>query len=312
MTNDKKLEGKKMAIIRIVIFVAISTIPVTIFALLANHALGAPMYSTNELAAHPLVMLVGYGMLCPSIANILTRLITKEGFQDLKLHINFKGNLKYYLMATVGTALYVAIGVLLVVVFFSGVRLQEIFQIDSEKFHLYIPAALSSGSFVFTSILLFFGEEFGWRGYLYPKLEKVMPLPASILVGGLIWGLWHAPLTISGHNFGTDYPGFPFVGIALMCVDCIAMGSFLTYMTRKTNSIWCAAIAHGVNNQGIGQILATLFISEKAFLAVNETVLNIQMWLVMLIPTVLVGAACFIAMCREDKRERSKQVSEGE
>jgi membrane protease YdiL (CAAX protease family) len=38
------------------------------------------------------------------------------------------------------------------------------------------------------------GEEFGWRGYLLPRLlQRYSPLK-SALVLGVIWGVWHFPL----------------------------------------------------------------------------------------------------------------------
>jgi membrane protease YdiL (CAAX protease family) len=37
-----------------------------------------------------------------------------------------------------------------------------------------------------------FGEEYGWRGYLLPKLLPLGELRASLLVG-VIWGVWHFP-----------------------------------------------------------------------------------------------------------------------
>ena len=38
------------------------------------------------------------------------------------------------------------------------------------------------------------GEEFGWRGFLLPKLlEKFNPLIASIILG-FLWGIWHFPI----------------------------------------------------------------------------------------------------------------------
>jgi len=38
------------------------------------------------------------------------------------------------------------------------------------------------------------GEEFGWRGYLLPKLlEKHSPLTSSVILG-FLWGIWHYPL----------------------------------------------------------------------------------------------------------------------
>ena len=57
-----------------------------------------------------------------------------------------------------------------------------------------------------------FGEEFGWRAYLQPKL---MPLGfrKAMLLMGLIWGVWHWPLIAMGHNYGLDYFGAPWTGM---------------------------------------------------------------------------------------------------
>lgn len=74
-----------------------------------------------------------------------------------------------------------------------------------------------------------------------------------MLITGIIWGLWHAPLTIIGHNYGVGYPGFPFTGIAMMCLFCIVMSVFLSYVTIKTNSCIPAIVGHGAVN-GIAAI----------------------------------------------------------
>ncbi|MCR5476997.1 MAG: CPBP family intramembrane metalloprotease, partial [Lachnospiraceae bacterium] len=72
----------------------------------------------------------------------------------------------------------------------------------------------------------------------------------ALAVGGVIWGLWHAPLTCIGHNFGTDYPGFPYPGILMMCLMCILMGVLLTFVTEKSGSVWPAVFLHAINNSG--------------------------------------------------------------
>ena len=64
----------------------------------------------------------------------------------------------------------------------------------------------------------------------------------------MIWGLWHAPIIVLGHNYGTGYPGWPWGGIAAMCVFCVAMGIVLTWLTEKTGSCIPAAVAHGAFN----------------------------------------------------------------
>ena len=71
---------------------------------------------------------------------------------------------------------------------------------------------------------------------------------AAFIIGGVIWGLWHAPLTCIGHNYGTEYPGFPYLGILMMCIFCTLMGIILTFVTEKSGSVWPAAIMHAVNN----------------------------------------------------------------
>lgn len=98
-----------------------------------------------------------------------------------------------------------------------------------------------------------FGEEWGWRGYLLPKTKNLLPTIPMLLVSGIIWGLWHAPMTIIGHNYGLGYWGFPFTGIAMMCVFCIVLGIFLSYVTLKTSSCVPAILAHGAIN-GIAAI----------------------------------------------------------
>jgi hypothetical protein len=42
------------------------------------------------------------------------------------------------------------------------------------------------------TLLNVFGEEYGWRGYLLPKLLPLGELRASLIVG-VIWGAWHFP-----------------------------------------------------------------------------------------------------------------------
>lgn len=214
-------------------------------------------------------------MFLPSVGVLLTRLITKEGFKDCWIKPNFKGHMKYYVMAWFLPALCIVLGA---VVYFLIFRkdfdsnlgyLDQLYQAQNIKLaqsQLFLVAIsqILSGIFISPILNIFtcFGEEWGWRGYLLPKMKEKLPIIPMLFVNGVIWGLWHAPLTILGHNYGVGYQGYPFTGIFAMCCFCIVMGVFMTYITLKTGSCLPAAIAHGSLN-GLAAA-GTLFLSVDA------------------------------------------------
>lgn len=104
----------------------------------------------------------------------------------------------------------------------------------------------------FVNIIPSLGEEIGWRGMLYPSLYELMSKRRAVIVGGVIWGLWHAPATIMGHNYGMDYWGWPVLGILCMCVMCVAFGTCLAWLRERTGSVWPCALAHGAFNAIVG------------------------------------------------------------
>ena len=92
------------------------------------------------------------------------------------------------------------------------------------------------------------GEEMGWRGYLLPKLLERHSMKKALLFSRPHLGPVHAPMIAMGHNYGTSYWGYPWVGILAMCVLCVFWGSFLSYVTLKSGSFWPAALGHGFIN----------------------------------------------------------------
>jgi membrane protease YdiL (CAAX protease family) len=95
--------------------------------------------------------------------------------------------------------------------------------------------------------LFMFGEEWGWRGYLLPQLLPLGQWPA-LLISGVIWGLWHAPVILLGYN----YPQHPQLGVLLMIGFCIIMGILFGWTRLATGSVWPAVIAHGALNGAAG------------------------------------------------------------
>lgn len=112
------------------------------------------------------------------------------------------------------------------------------------------------------NVIFGFGEEFGWRGFL---LNKLLPggLWYAILVSGVIWGLWHAPVVLMGHNF----PENPYLGVIIMTIAVIPLGAIFTWLRLKSGSSVVVGFAHGVLNGTV--FLGGAFIPAASMLWAN-------------------------------------------
>jgi membrane protease YdiL (CAAX protease family) len=196
-------------------------------------------------------------MLAPAVANIATRLITREGWSNTLLRPNFRRGWPYYLAGWILPALATIVGATiyylllpsrfdLSMVYARNVGLVPVagftdpwtFLITQTPFTIVLSAL---------SLPLMVGEEFGWRAYLLPKL---MPLGArkAVLLVGIIHGSWHWPFFLMGYNYGFDYWGAPVVGALLYLLISCLLSTLLTWVTLRSGSVWPAALAHGTIN----------------------------------------------------------------
>lgn len=100
--------------------------------------------------------------------------------------------------------------------------------------------------------LFAYGEEYGWRGYMVGALKGQKFLPSALFIG-FVWGIWHAPLILMGHN---GYPDRT-LGILMMTIFCILGGIVELYFVLKSGSVWPAVFIHGTINAlaGLGVLL---------------------------------------------------------
>jgi membrane protease YdiL (CAAX protease family) len=91
------------------------------------------------------------------------------------------------------------------------------------------------------------GEEWGWRGWLLPHLLRLGAWRA-LLLSGVIWGAWHAPLTLRGYNYAElgAWAALFFVGF------CVIFGALLGWLRLTTGSVWPAVIGHAALNASGG------------------------------------------------------------
>ena len=126
------------------------------------------------------------------------------------------------------------------------------------------------------SSMLAVGEELGWRGWLTPALRPLGTW-ATLLITGVVWGLWHAPIILLGYNFARPDVS----GVLLMVAGCVAWGILLGWMRLRSASVWPAVLAHGSLNASAAVFLA-LFDARRLDLALAGP-LGVAAWIVLAI-----------------------------
>ena len=89
------------------------------------------------------------------------------------------------------------------------------------------------------------GEEYGWRGYLLPRLLPLGQAKASLAVAA-IWAPWHLPLLLVGLNYGGKNP-FAVLGFMLALTAVLSL--LLTRLfVIAGGSVLVTAVAHASFN----------------------------------------------------------------
>lgn len=176
------------------------------------------------------------GMFGPMLAAIIMRLfVSREG---LRGSLGLRQPLKYYLTAVFAPILFITV-ICLVMALIGAAR----FAMPEEEMPVYIlPLFLLL--LIFESIVAF-GEEYGWRGYLLPRLMPLGEIRASLIVG-IVWALWHTPVLLAGVLYGGNY-----FWLALpIFVFTVTMSTFAyTWLGRASrHSSMLASIFHGSTN----------------------------------------------------------------
>lgn len=125
-------------------------------------------------------------------------------------------------------------------------------QLSAIPASLMVVIILVSGVMAGVSVnaIAAFGEEYGWRNYLVHALREKKFWPAALFIG-IVWGIWHFPLILMGHN----YPNEPQWGVLLMVGMCILLGVIELYFVLKSKSMIVAAILHGTINALAGVVI---------------------------------------------------------
>ncbi len=214
-----------------------------------------------ELGTTPsVVLVVATFMWAPGIAAVI---VARRSGVPVRAALGLRvGSLRWVAIAWVAPLLLVAVtvglGVLMPGVSYTadpttyleglGLTDEQVAQAAAALRDLSVPPAvlfavqgLLAGLTI--NALAALGEELGWRGLMLTHLAPLGFWRASALTG-LVWGVWHAPIIVQGHNF----PDHPVAGVAVMTLATIALAPFLTYVTVRARSVLAATFFHGSLN----------------------------------------------------------------
>jgi membrane protease YdiL (CAAX protease family) len=170
------------------------------------------------------------------------------------------GSIRIWLLYGLGLVLFYGLETLLNYVFKMGTLADVTKLYPPEAAAAMPPAALLATFFLnaviigpFLGLIVTFGEEYGWRGFLQTELVRLGRIRGVGLLG-IIWGIWHWPIIWMGYN----YPGQPVLGSLLFVGYTVALSYFLAYAVFKSKGVWTAAYLHALNNQAMAFFMAAV------------------------------------------------------
>ncbi|QGG52735.1 CPBP family intramembrane glutamic endopeptidase [Lysinibacillus pakistanensis] len=181
---------------------------------------------------------MGIWLISPLLATILLRSFAGDGWRDIGLLPNFKGNLKWYVIALF---IYPAVTTLVLLISY-------VFNwMDFSAFNLSTVLSVFFSGLLIQFVKNFF-EESVWRGYLTSKLSnlKLNDFWLYLIVGG-VWGAWHIPyflVFLSESDIISVLPVNRWLFTIIGIVTMICWTVMYTEIYLMTRSIWPLVLMH--------------------------------------------------------------------
>lgn len=125
---------------------------------------------------------------------------------------------------------------------------------------------------ILIGLILIFGEEYGWRGYLLPELARQRGQLAATIVVGIVWAMFHAPLMYGLAKFMQIGNPILLCGVQAMAVFVLSFPFAYTFL--KTGSIIPPIIFHLTWNIYNPIVLGSLYHGDPGIFDGNLLVIN--------------------------------------
>ena len=191
-------------------------------------------------------------MLAPGLGAVVATAMTDRNWKAF----GWKFSLKYVSLAWLLPILYA--GLAYACIWILGIgdvpnplfleRARLTMGIDSDSAPVIITLAFLYISLfmLIPSAVFALGEELGWRGLLFPELNKSFSFLKAASISGLIWGVWHLPgILFDGYGEGSTPFAFRFSMFLLLI---LFTGITMAWLWFKSGSIWAVAVFHASHN----------------------------------------------------------------
>lgn len=246
--------------------------------------------------ANPLVQLPG-GFTPAIAALVVRRWVTREGFADDGSRPRLRASWRFYLLALLGPLGIAAAVVSVAAVTESATPSLGLMSEAVAGVPVWIVPLLLC-LLALASTVVFWGEEYGWTGYLLLRIFPGRPRVAA-LAAGLIAAVWHYPLAFLGY---AEYDNVV-LGIALWTVWIMCQEVLLAWLRERSGSIWPACLAHAGNNMILVPLTSAMLLGAGGL---NDD--GVQRLVVLVL--VVVAAGPFLRIGRPQRGARRCQRSQ--
>ena len=110
-------------------------------------------------------------------------------------------------------------------------------------------------------------EEIGWRSYLLPRMQVLLPRRRAAVAVGLVHGLFHLPLILFTSTY--DNVGSRWIVAPMVLLSVTSAGVFYAWLKDRSRSVWPVAFAHAtvnvfIDGSGLIVILTPLALAYTA------------------------------------------------
>lgn len=210
-------------------------------------------------------------MLVPGIMALILKLKTEGFSKNIYKNPNAKGVISFIraaLFAIIYPMIIICICAIVAALIF-GDPVNKGFLSTLLDFNILSKYVVSA--FFSLNIIFALGEEYGWRAFLLPELNKQYSKVKSSTIVGVVWALYHFPVMIllNISSFGIVKA----VGLALVQGFAAFVFSYaFSYCYFLSNRVYPSVIMHGFWNMYNPYVLGSVYFGTKGILNLSGPV----------------------------------------